>query len=97
MSNVEVTETKKKPRKKTTKKTPLTFEEAYAELERIVHELEAGNVNLDSAVERFNEGVALVALCEQKLNDAEKNVVKVITEEGEITPFQMEENNVSTD
>jgi exodeoxyribonuclease VII small subunit len=49
----------------------LPFEQAMAELERIVRELETGELGLDAALALYERGVALVRLCSQQLDAAE--------------------------
>lgn len=60
----------------------ITFEEAMARLEEIVKYLESGNAPLDKSLEVFEEGVALVKLCNQKLDSAEQKV-RFLTSSGE--------------
>ena len=55
----------------------LTFEEALARLEETVRLLESGNVPLDDSLALFEEGIALVRLCNGKLDAAEQKVVKL--------------------
>ncbi len=55
----------------------LSFEEAMTRLEESVRLLEAGNVPLDRSLELFEEGIALVKLCNGKLDAAEQRVVKL--------------------
>lgn len=52
----------------------LSFEEAMARLEELVRYLESGNAPLDKSLEAFEEGVALVKLCNSKLDSAEQKV-----------------------
>ena len=49
----------------------LTFETALEELERIVSQLEAGDMTLDETIRLFERGQALSARCETTLNEAE--------------------------
>ncbi len=49
----------------------LKFEEALAQLEEIVTELEQGELSLEEAVEKFQRGMLLKQLCERRLNEAE--------------------------
>jgi exodeoxyribonuclease VII small subunit len=51
-----------------------TFEEAQAELERIVERLEQGQAPLDEAVALWERGEALYAFCRQKLDGAQGRV-----------------------
>ena len=60
----------------------VTFEEAIARLEEIVKYLEGGNAPLDKSLEVFEEGVALVKLCNSKLDNAEQKV-RFLTAGGE--------------
>ncbi|MBE6599488.1 MAG: exodeoxyribonuclease VII small subunit [Ruminococcaceae bacterium] len=52
----------------------MTFEAAMARLEEIVRALESGNAPLDVSLGLFEEGVALVKLCNQRLDTAEQKV-----------------------
>ena len=55
----------------------LGFEEAMKELERIVRDLESGQVKLDEAVKAYERGAALRKHCEAKLADARMKVEKI--------------------
>lgn len=63
-------------------KKDMSFEEALARLEIIVKSLEGGKAPLDESLSLFEEGVALVRLCNNKLDTAEKKV-KILTGNGE--------------
>lgn len=54
----------------------LNFEEAIAQLEAIVRELESGRIKLDDAVLAYEKAVALKKLCENKLKDAQLKIEK---------------------
>jgi exodeoxyribonuclease VII small subunit len=62
----------------------LTFEEAFAELERIVSRLEDGGLTLGESLVVFERGRALAAYCSQQLDEAELKV-KQMTPEGDIS------------
>ncbi|AVX20153.1 Exodeoxyribonuclease VII small subunit [Carboxydocella sporoproducens DSM 16521] len=49
----------------------LSYEEAMQKLERIVSQLERGQLPLEDALRAFEEGVKLVRLCQEKLQAAE--------------------------
>lgn len=51
-----------------------TFEEARAELERIVAQLESGQASLDDAIALWERGEALLALCVAKLDAAQGKI-----------------------
>jgi exodeoxyribonuclease VII small subunit len=57
-------------------KTPVepTFEEALAELEAIVDQLERGDLSLQDSLQSFERGVALTAVCQRALSQAEQRV-----------------------
>ena len=64
---------------KETKETEaLQFEEAIAELERIVGMLESGDVPLEKAIELFQKGMQLSHLCSQKLDHVERKIEALI-------------------
>ncbi|MBE6632229.1 MAG: exodeoxyribonuclease VII small subunit [Ruminococcaceae bacterium] len=55
-------------------KDKMSFEEAIARLENIVRALESGTAPLDSSLELFEEGVSLVKLCNEKLDNVEQKI-----------------------
>ena len=59
----------------------LTFEEAMSQLEEIVKDLEDENITLDSAMEKFENGVKLSEFCLKKLNEAEKKIEELTRDE----------------
>ena len=54
---------------------PRTFEAALGDLEGRVARLERGDLDLDAALATFEEGVALVRECHEKLDAAEARIV----------------------
>lgn len=50
------------------------FEEAYNELKSIVKSLEEGNLDLEDAISKFEEGMGLLNLCKQKIEKAEQKI-----------------------
>ncbi|WP_322988312.1 exodeoxyribonuclease VII small subunit [Hoeflea sp.] len=55
----------------------MSFEAAVSELERIVEQLERGDVALDKSIEIYERGEALKAHCEKLLSAAEKRIEKI--------------------
>ena len=55
----------------------MSFEAAMAELERVVRDLESGNVELEKSIGFYERGAALKAHCEAKLKAAEERVEKI--------------------
>jgi exodeoxyribonuclease VII small subunit len=56
----------------------MTFEDALSELEQIVRRLEAGQVKLDEAIQCYERGAQLKRHCEQKLNEAQQRVERIV-------------------
>ena len=52
----------------------LKFEEAIADLEQVVEQLELGDLSLEDSLAAFEKGVGLVRYCNQKLSEVEKKV-----------------------
>lgn len=58
-----------------------TFEQALQELETLVKELENGDIELNKAVEKYNEGMKLSKYCHDLLKDAENVIVKMMKDD----------------
>lgn len=57
---------------------PLSFEDALAELEKIVKQLEGGQGKLDDAIRSYERGAFLKRHCEAKLREAQAKVEKIV-------------------
>jgi len=55
----------------------MSFEDALAELERIVRQLEEGRGKLDEAISSYERGTALKRHCETKLREAQAKVDRI--------------------
>jgi exodeoxyribonuclease VII small subunit len=60
----------------------LSFDDALAELQRTVAELEAGGQPLEAALALYERGVALQARCERLITDAELRVQQLVARAG---------------
>lgn len=58
-------------------KKKITFESALQNLEKIVTQLESGEISLDESISAFENGQELVKFCMSKLDAAEKKVKKL--------------------
>lgn len=67
------------------------FEYKLNELEKMVSELERGDVSLDDAIEKYSTAMKLAKECSDKLKNAEENVNKILTESGKEEDFKVEE------
>ena len=56
----------------------MSFEQALAELERIVAELESGKTDLEQSIGAYERGARLKAHCEAKLKEAQLRVEKIV-------------------
>jgi len=57
-----------------TQKKPVNLEKALADLENLVEELESGDLPLDKAMKKFEDGIKLTRSCQSALKDAEQKV-----------------------
>jgi exodeoxyribonuclease VII small subunit len=69
-----------------------SFEASLDELERVVKELEAGDLPLERSIELFERGMSLSDTCRKQLEEAETRVEMLIRKEGKIAaePFRPE-------
>ncbi len=66
------------------------YEEAIAELEKIVERLSGGNVSLDDSLELYTRGVKLASMCDKKLSEVEKKISLINKDTLEEEPFEEE-------
>jgi len=75
-----------------------TFEGAVEQLEQIVKELETGDLPLEKAMKKFEEGVRLSKFCSKKLDETEKRITVLLeNEKGNLVeePFGKEDTSQS--
>ena len=73
-------------------KTKMTFESSLKELERIVEQLEAGDLPLERSLELFEQGVRLSRDCQKRLDEAERKVEILIKgSDGQYAPTPFDE------
>ncbi|MFD1412728.1 exodeoxyribonuclease VII small subunit [Oceanobacillus jeddahense] len=70
----------------------LSFEQAMEKLEVIVNKLEEGDVPLEQAIEYYHDGMKLSKLCNEKLTNVQEKMVHILNEQGELEPFDVEED-----
>nr|WP_276517901.1 exodeoxyribonuclease VII small subunit [Caldalkalibacillus thermarum] len=73
----------------------LTFEEAIGQLEKIVEQLESGDVPLEQAIQLFQKGMELSNICHDKLKKVEQQVNILLEEDGQLVEkaFHIEEES----
>ena len=59
----------------------ISFEEAMKQLEEIATQLEKNDLDLDTSVKKFEEGMKLSKYCSKILEDAEKRITVLINSE----------------
>lgn len=62
------------------------FEDSLQRLEKIVDELEKGNVPLEHALKLFEEGMQLSTACRKELEEAEGKVEILLKKNGKLQP-----------
>ena len=72
-----------------------TFEMAMKQLEQIVQDLETGDMPLEKAIKKFEEGIKISKYCSEKLDESEKKITLLMRDSdgnnaSEI-PFLMED------
>ena len=80
--------------------TEKTFEESMKQLEQIVQSLETGDLPLETAMAKFEEGIKLSNFCSKKLDETEKRITVLMKDqEGNILerPFISGNDNAKDD
>ncbi|RNC99187.1 exodeoxyribonuclease VII small subunit [Lysinibacillus halotolerans] len=65
-----------------------SFAQAMSELEEIVRKLEQGDVPLEEAIDLYKNGMELSHFCHEKLQNAEKQLISIVNDQGEKQPFE---------
>jgi len=70
------------------------FEASMDELEKVVKELEAGDLSLDRSLQLFERGMSLSETCRKQLEEAETRVEMLIRKDGKMVaePFRPEKS-----
>ena len=66
------------------KKAAVNFEKAIKDLERIVEDLESGELSLEQYLKTFEKGIKLTRQCQGELEKAKLKVKKLVEENGEL-------------
>jgi exodeoxyribonuclease VII small subunit len=66
-----------------------SFEQSLKQLEQIVSELESGELPLEQAIRKFEEGIELSKFCAQKLEETERKITLLMQAGGPVVekPF----------
>ncbi len=84
------------PKSTTSKKSTLeatpNFEQAFAELESIVAQMESGQMPLEASLAAYQRGNVLLQSCQKSLTDVEQQV-QILNNSNRLVPFQSQEDN----
>jgi exodeoxyribonuclease VII small subunit len=71
----------------------INLEKSLADLEELVEELESGDLPLETAMKKFEEGIKLTRGCQAALKDAEQKVQILLKSAGgdELSDFEVDE------
>lgn len=69
----------------------ISFEEKIKKLEAIVSELESGEVDLESAIDKYTEAMKLSKECSNKLTEVTEKVNKILADNGKLEDFEVSE------
>ena len=58
----------------TVKKNDISFEEALKDLEKIVEDLNNGDLELEKAITAYEKGIQLKNICEERLKNAQERI-----------------------
>ena len=58
----------------TVKKNDISFEEALKDLEKIVEDLNTGDMELEKAITAYEKGIQLKNICEERLKNAQERI-----------------------
>ena len=75
-----------------------TFETALKKLEKIVEELETGDLPLEKSLKKFEEGIELSRFCSKKLEETEAKVTQLVKDaNGNTTEMPLDEDMLPGD
>lgn len=82
------------------KEKEILFEDYLKKLEKIVQQLEEGELTLDKSVKLYEEGMSISKICLEKLNKAKQKIEQLVVEGEEkysLKPFSIKkgENTVN--
>lgn len=69
------------------------FEDLMVDLEKLVKELESGDADLDASIKKYSEAMKLAKECGDKLNSATEAVNKILSENGSLEDFKIDESS----
>lgn len=77
---------KKKEENKPEEEQELSLENSFAQIEEVIRRLETEDITLEESFSAYNQGMALLAKCNESIDRVEKKVLKV-NEDGGLDEF----------
>jgi exodeoxyribonuclease VII small subunit len=71
-----------------------SFEETLKQLETVVAKLESGETKLEESIRLFEEGMRLSAICQKRLDEADRKIEVLLRKPGGVTQETEDENDV---
>lgn len=68
------------------------FDELLNDIEIIVKDLESGNIDLETSIDKYSEAMKMIKVCSEKLNKATESVNKILEENGNLSDFTINDN-----
>ena len=65
-------------------KKTLNFEKALSDLEKLVEDMEQGDLSLEESLKHFEKGIALTTECQKTLQKAELKVQELVEKNGKL-------------
>lgn len=67
------------------------FEDKIKELEKLINDLENGEIDLEKSIETYTKAMKLIKECDNQLTSMEQQVSKIVMENGQMEDFKIEE------
>ncbi|MBU2707462.1 exodeoxyribonuclease VII small subunit [Zooshikella marina] len=76
------------------KKQALDFEQSLQALEKLVEQLESGELSLEESLQTFEQGIKLTRQCQEALKEAEQKVQLLVEKKDSLStqPFAEEDD-----
>ena len=69
----------------------MKFEDKIKELEKIINELENGEIDLEDSIEKYTKAMKLVKECDEELKNVEERITKIVGDDGTVKDFELED------
>ena len=67
------------------------FEDKMKKLEKLINDLENGEIDLEKSIETYTEAMKLIKECDTELTNMEQHVSKIVMENGAMEDFEIKE------